>query len=126
MPNTKEIKIDGGKLPFSKVVQAGGMVYVSGVVGRNDTTNAIPFSAAEQAEATMKKIQNLLEQSGSCWDNAVKVTIFVTDMRYFAEINSVYKNYFSEGKMPARSCVAVDGLPDAEAKVEIEVIAEAL
>lgn len=125
MENRKEVVVDGGNLPFSKVVKSGTTVYVSGVVGRDDKDQTIPFGAADQTKNAMDKLSALLAQAGTCLDNALKVTIFVTDMRYFADVNSVYKNYFSVGKMPARSCVAVASLPDAEAKVEIEIIARA-
>ena len=120
----KKVIVDGGSMPFSKVVQKGSTVYISGMVGRNDGDGTIPFSAADQTKVLMDKLQALLGSVHATLDNALKITIFVTDMRYFAEINAVYKTYFSEGQMPARSCVAVSALPDADAKVEMEVIAE--
>ena len=120
----KKVIVDGGSMPFSKVVQKGSTVYISGMVGRNDGDGTIPFSAADQTKVLMDKLQALLGSVHATLDNAPKITIFVTDMRYFAEINAVYKTYFSEGQMPARSCVAVSALPDADAKVEMEVIAE--
>lgn len=122
---TKTIIVKGGDFPFSKVVKASGAIYVSGVVGRDDATQEIPFSVAEQARIALTKIQNLLSQANADMDDVVKATIFLTDMRYFADVNSIYREFFSADKMPARSCVAVTALPDSEAKVEIEVIAEA-
>ncbi|NMA12229.1 MAG: RidA family protein [Chloroflexi bacterium] len=122
---TKTIVVKGGNFPFSKVVKAGGAIYVSGVVGRDDATQEIPFSAADQARIALTKIQNLLSQANADMDDVVKATIFLTDMRYFADVNTVYRSFFSDDQMPARSCVAVSSLPDPEAKVEIEVIAEA-
>ena len=124
MRTDKKIIVDGGAMPFSKVVRKGSTVYISGMVGRNDADGTIPFSASEQTGVLMDKIGSLLGTVNASWDNALKVTIFVTDMRYFAEINAVYNTYFSDGMMPARSCVAVAALPDADAKVEMEVIAE--
>ncbi len=120
----KKVILDGGSWPFSKVVQKGSTVYISGMVGRNDADGTIPFSVADQTVVLMDKLQTLLGSVNATLDNALKITIFVTDMRYFAEVNAVYKNYFSEGQMPARSCVAVSSLPDPDAKVEMEVIAE--
>ena len=122
---TKTIIVKGGAFPFSKVVRVGKVLYVSGVVGRDEATQEIPFSAADQAKIALTKIQNLLSQADSSMDDVVKATIFLTDMRYFADVNTVYRTFFSEDQMPARSCVSVTGLPDPEAKVEIEVIAEA-
>ncbi len=124
MQTEKKVIVDGGGMPFSKVVRKGSTVYISGMVGRNDADGSIPFTASDQTAVLMDKIRALLGAVNATWDNALKVTIFVTDMRYFAEVNTVYKTYFSEGQMPARSCVAVTALPDADAKVEMEVIAE--
>ena len=124
MQTEKKVIVDGGGMPFSKVVRKGSTVYISGMVGRNDADGSIPLSASDQTAVLMDKIRNLLGTVNAGWDNALKVTIFVTDMRYFSEVNAVYKTYFSEGQMPARSCVAVTALPDADAKVEMEVIAE--
>ena len=124
MMTEKKVILDGGAMPFSKVVQKGSTVYISGMVGRNDADGTIPFSAADQTRVLMDKLNVLLGSVNATLDNALKITIFVTDMRYFSEINAVYKTYFSEGLMPARSCVAVTALPDPDAKVEMEVIAE--
>ena len=124
MHTEKKVIVEGGQMPFSKVVQKGSTVYISGMVGRNDSDGTIPFSAADQTKVLMNKLQSLLAAVNATLDNALKITIFVTDMRYFSEINAVYKTFFSEGQMPARSCVAVTALPDADAKVEMEVIAE--
>ena len=124
MQTEKKIIVDGGGWPFSAVVQKGSTVYISGMVGRDASDGSIPFSAADQTKVLMDKLQTLLGSVNATLDNALKITIFVTDMRYFNEINAVYKTYFSEGQMPARSCVAVTALPDADAKVEMEVIAE--
>ena len=124
MHTEKEVVLDGGGMPFSRVVRKGSSVYISGMVGRSDSDGSIPFSAADQTKVLMDKLQTLLGSVNATLDNALKITIFVTDMRYFSEINEVYKSYFSEGQMPARSCVAVTALPDKDAKVEMEVIAE--
>lgn len=124
MKTEKKVIVDGGSMPFSKMVQKGTTVYISGLVGRNDADGTIPFSAADQTKVLMEKLQALLGTVNATLDNALKVTVFVTDMRYFAEVNEVYRTYFTAGNMPARSCVAVSSLPDADAKVEIEMIAE--
>lgn len=124
MHTEKKVIVDGGSMPFSRVVQKGSTVYISGLVGRSDADGTIPFSAADQTKVLMDKLQVLLGTVNASLDNALKITIFLTDMRYFNEINAVYRTYFSEGQMPARSCVAVSALPDADAKIEIEVIAE--
>jgi 2-iminobutanoate/2-iminopropanoate deaminase len=66
----------------------------------------------------------VLAAGGSSLDKVFKVTIFLADMGFFAEMNAEYAKWFVwEGKMPARSCVAVKQLPKG-ARVEIECIAQ--
>jgi 2-iminobutanoate/2-iminopropanoate deaminase len=63
-----------------------------------------------------------LEKAGTSLAQALKATIFVTDMGGYAGMNQVYGSFF-KASPPARSCVEVSRLPDPEALVEIEMIA---
>ncbi len=69
----------------------------------------------------MKNIKAVLDQAGLGFENIVKTTIFLTDMADFPGVNEVYGKFF-KSKAPARSTVAVQGLPRG-VKVEIEVLA---
>ena len=68
----------------------------------------------------MKNIGEILKAAGTDFPKAVKTTCFLADMGDFNAFNSVYGKYFT-GK-PARSCVAVKGLPK-NVLVEVEVVA---
>ena len=68
----------------------------------------------------MQNLKALAESNGFSLNNAVKTTVFLTDMGDFAAVNSVYARYFT-GEYPARSCVAVHQLPKG-AKFEIEAV----
>lgn len=118
------MSIDNKSLPYSKIVRQDNTVYVSGVVGRDEVTGNISVNIAEQTEAILTKLEKILNSAGTTLDKGLKVTVYLTDMRSFAEVNSVYRKFFSSDRFPARSCVAVAGLPDSEAKVEIDIIAE--
>jgi 2-iminobutanoate/2-iminopropanoate deaminase len=109
-------------LPFSTAVVYGDLVFISGVIGRNPETGQMSTDISEQTRHTMELIQRRLEEAGSSLDLAVKVTIFMTDMTLFGNMNNAYRQFFNQG-FPARSCVEVVSLPDREALVEIEVIA---
>ncbi len=74
-----------------------------------------------QTEQVMKNIAGLLGAAGLGFDNVVKTTIFLSSMQHFAAVNEVYGAHFT-GDPPARSTVAVAGLPKG-VDVEIEVIA---
>jgi len=69
----------------------------------------------------MENIKNLLEQSGLSLAQVVKTTIYLTDIKDFSLVNSIYSRYFEE-PFPARTTVQVAALPRG-AKIEIEVIA---
>jgi 2-iminobutanoate/2-iminopropanoate deaminase len=122
MPVERKLVSKSDALPFSTAVIYGDLVFISGVVGRNADTGQMAADISEQTRQTMELIQQRLEEAGSSLDLALKVTIFLTDMNLFENMNSAYRQFFSQG-FPARSCVEVVSLPDREALVEIEVIA---
>ena len=76
---------------------------------------------AAQAEKVMDNVRAVLEAAGVGVDHIVKTTIFLVDMRAFAEVNTVYERKLN-GHKPARSTVAVAALPKG-ALVEVEVLA---
>ena len=62
----------------------------------------------------------MLKSGGSSLKQAVKLTVFLTDLSYFPQVNEVFKEFFSENP-PARSAVEVSALP-MNAKIEIEAV----
>jgi 2-iminobutanoate/2-iminopropanoate deaminase len=110
-------------LPYSPAVGCGPFVFISGSVGRDPASGQIAKGdVGNQTRQAMRNIAAHLEKAGSSFDQALKATIFITDMDLFAEMNKAYRSFFS-GAPPARSCVEVSRLPDPEALVEIELIA---
>jgi 2-iminobutanoate/2-iminopropanoate deaminase len=121
----KEIPVKPAKpeAPYSPAVGCGPFVFISGSVGRDPATGAIAKGdITGQTRQTMRNIAAALEKAGSGFGQAVKATIFITDMERFGEMNKAYRSFF-EDDPPARSCVEVSRLPDPEALVEIELIA---
>jgi len=103
-------------------MRAGDFVFISGQIGIDPTVGKIPGKdAAEQATQALKNIRAILTAAGLSSDHVVKSTIFLKNMDDFAKVNEVYGKFF-EADPPARSSVAVAGLP-MNALVEIEVIA---
>lgn len=109
-------------MPFSTVVGFGDLIFVSGLVGRNPETGQIAADISEQTKQTLANVEAQLAMAGISLANVLKATVFITDMALVQEMNQAYREIFREG-LPARSCVQVSALPDAEALVEIEVIA---
>lgn len=107
--------------PYSQAIQSGSLLFVSGVMPIDLTTNTLVENTIEaQAKQVMKNIDGVLKAAGYTVDDVVKTTCFLSDINNFAAFNEVYGNYFTS--KPARSCMAVKDLPKA-ALVEVEVIA---
>lgn len=107
--------------PYSQAIQSGSLLFVSGVMPIDPTTNTLVENTIEaQAKQVMKNIDGVLRAAGYTVDDVVKTTCFLSDINNFAAFNEVYGNYFTS--KPARSCMAVKDLPKA-ALVEVEVIA---
>ena len=104
---------------MSKIVIHNGTVYLCGQVG-NSSDGTI--SMGRQTENMLAKVDSLLEQAGSGRDLILSATIFVRDMKDFAEMNTVWDSWIPEGHAPARACVeARMARPDL--LVEISIIA---
>jgi 2-iminobutanoate/2-iminopropanoate deaminase len=108
--------------PYSQGVQAGNMLFLSGQIAIDPATDElIEGSVSDEAIRVMENIKALLSSAGYSFSEIVKTTIFLTDMKYFAEVNQVYGSYFT-GDFPARETVAAAGLPK-NVNVEISVTA---
>ena len=109
--------------PYSQAIQVGNLIYTSGQIPIDPETGAsVEEGIKEQTRQSLTNVKAILEEVGLTMSNVVKTTVFMADMNDFADMNSVYAEFFSE-PYPARSAVAVKTLPKG-ALVEIEVIAE--
>lgn len=107
--------------PYSQAYEANGVVYCSGQIPVDPKTGlVVEGGIKEQTEQILKNIGAVLEAAGTGFDKVIKTTCFLSDMSLFAEFNAVYATKFVS--LPARSCVAVKGLPKG-VDAEIEVIA---
>ena len=97
-------------------------MFASGQIPTDPATGEfVKGGVAEQTEQVLKNLSAVLEAAGSGLDKVVKTTVFLADMKEFAEMNEVYAKFFT-GAPPARATVAAAGLP-RDARVEIEAIA---
>ncbi len=109
--------------PFSHLVNAGATLYLSGQVAQDpDTGKLIEGDVAAQTTRIFANLQAVLKTVDRDLSHIVKVTVFLTDMADFAEMNAVYTRHF-DLPYPARSTVAVKALP-LGARVEIECVAQ--
>ena len=109
--------------PYSQAVVAGGLVFVSGQIPFDAETGApVGGSFGEQVRGVLKNLEAVLRAAGASRETVVKVTVFLTDLSRFGELNAVYEEFFA-GHRPARAVVEVSALPKGVA-VEIEAVAE--
>lgn len=108
--------------PYSQGIAAGDLVFVSGQLPINPETGEMPEDIKCQAKASLENVKAVLEAAGSSLDKVVKTTCFLADIKYFADFNEVYAQFFPGKGAPARSAVGIAALPKG-AKVEIEAIA---
>lgn len=107
--------------PYSPAVVANGFVFVSGQIPLKSDGSLESASFAAQARQTLENLKAVLEAAGSNLNDAVKVTIYLSEMSNFAELNDIYAEYFGESK-PARACIQAAALPKGVA-IEIDAIA---
>lgn len=108
--------------PYSHAVRAGEVVYTSGQVGLDPATGElVPGGVAAQTRRAFDNLELVLRASNLTLRDVVKVNVFLLDMADFAAMNEEYARRF-EAPYPARSTVAVAGLPRG-ARVEIELVA---
>lgn len=107
--------------PYSQAIITGDLIFASGQValipGTKEMNNA---DIKTETRQVLSNLQHVVEAAGSSFANAVKLTVFMTDMNNYGAINEVYAEFLGDSK-PARAAVEVANLP-AGANVEIEGI----
>lgn len=121
-----------GHYPHARRV--GNLLFLSGVGPREKGTKIIPgveldeqgnilsYDIEKQCRSVFNNIKNILEDSGSSWENIVDVTVFLTNMKDdFPTYNKLWKEYFAENP-PCRTTLEINCLPTPIA-IELKVIA---
>jgi reactive intermediate/imine deaminase len=107
--------------PYSQAVRAGDLVFLSGQIPLDPATGELVGGDFEaRARRVFDNLKAVADAAGGTLDQAVKVTIFLTDLGQFAAVNKVMTEYFSE-PYPARAAVGVATLPKG-ADVEAEAV----
>jgi 2-iminobutanoate/2-iminopropanoate deaminase len=108
--------------PYSQGIIAGNLVFVSGQIAINPSTNEMVLSDIKtETKQVMENIKAILTEAGIDFSHVIKTTIFLMDMQNFAQVNEIYGTYFTS-EFPARETVQVAGLPKG-VNVEISVTA---
>ncbi len=124
-PTIEHVVADGLIKPLPLYTHAtvhNGTVYVSAIQGFIPGTLDFPSAdPADQARQVLANLKIVLEQAGSSLERVLKITLLMTDMAHFPQINEAINEAFPVDP-PARSSIAVAELPK-EAKVAIEAVA---
>ncbi|MEL7202275.1 MAG: RidA family protein [Pseudomonadota bacterium] len=107
--------------PFSRVVDANGVIYLAGHLGRDPETRVLPEGIRAQTTQTLRNIGATLAAVNATHADIVRCQVFLDDINNFDAMNAAYRVFFPQNP-PARTTVAVKGLA-LNAKIEIECTA---
>jgi 2-iminobutanoate/2-iminopropanoate deaminase len=109
-------------LPFSKVVEANGFVFLAGQIGdAPGSVGPVPGGIEAETRSMLDNVGRLLRAVGLDYGDVVKCTVYLTDFDDFAAMNAIYREVFPTA-MPTRATVQVTRLA-LDARIEIEVTA---
>jgi 2-iminobutanoate/2-iminopropanoate deaminase len=123
-PNRETIDAPGAPAaigPYSHAVRAGSLLFCSGQIPLHpDSGEIVGTTAAEQARQCLLNLTAVCEAAGASLQDAVRLTVYMTDLAAFPEVGEVYAPFFPHSP-PARVAVGVAALPRG-AQVEIDAI----
>jgi|TARA_B110000438_G_scaffold77547_1_gene77754 reactive intermediate/imine deaminase len=107
--------------PYSQAIKNGGVVFLSGQIPLDpETMELVEGGIEEQTQQVFKNLSAVCEAAGGKLQDAVKLTIYITDLANFAMVNEIMAEQFDQ-PFPARATIQVSALPKA-AEVEIDAI----
>ena len=113
--------------PLSQFYISGNLLFISGQVGIDASTDKIPEDFESQLSHVFENLQHVLTSAGASKGQVIKTTVYMTDLAQFDQMNAAYAEYFGQHK-PARTTIGVAGLPqfpgDPTVYIEIEAVAE--
>ena len=108
--------------PYSQAVLAGNTLYCSGQIAINPKSGALnTANITTETNQVMQNLEAVLSEAEMNFDNVVKCSIFLKDMKQYTDVNKVYAEYFNDNP-PAREAVEVSVLP-RNVNIEISLIA---
>lgn len=106
--------------PYSQAIRAGDTVYLSGQIGLEPASMMLAEGFEAQAEQVFANLAAVAEAAGGSLADAVKITIYLTDLANFQKVNEIMTRYCAE-PFPARAAVGISSLPRG-ALVEAEAV----
>ena len=110
--------------PYSQAIKSNNLVFVSGQIPVDPKTGeVVDGTLADQTRQILNNIKAILETADSGINRIVKISVFMANLSYFEEVNSVFSEFFA-AEPPARETVEVSRLPK-DVNIEISCIAVA-
>jgi 2-iminobutanoate/2-iminopropanoate deaminase len=107
--------------PYSHAVRTGNLLFCSGQIPLDrQTGELVGETAPEQARRCLENLQAVCAAAGATLADAVRITVYMTDLGQFASVNEVYAAFFATDP-PARVAIGVAALPRG-AQVEIDAV----
>jgi 2-iminobutanoate/2-iminopropanoate deaminase len=113
--------LEPGRLPFSKVVEANGFVFLAGQIGDAPGSGLVAGGIEAETRQMLDNVGGLLRAVGLDYGDVVKCTVYITDFDEFDAMNAIYREVFPTDP-PTRATVEVTRLA-LGARIEIEVLA---
>ena len=108
--------------PYSQGIRTGSLLFCSGQIPLDPSTGEIVKEDVEgQARRCLENLGAVCEAAGGSLADAVRCTVYLTDMNDFARVNEVYATFFEGAEPPARVAIGVASLPKG-ADVEIDAV----
>jgi reactive intermediate/imine deaminase len=107
--------------PFSEAVLTGNTLYIAGHLGLDPATGKPGATPQEEAKLAMESFKRTVEAGGMTMDDVVSVTVYCSDVSFYAAFNGVYRTYFKEN-FPARAFIG-SGKLLFDARFEVQGIA---
>ncbi len=109
--------------PYAQATKANGFIFCAGQSAFDPATgNLVSGGIKEQTRQTLRNIRVILEAGNSSLSRVVKITVFLSDWKYFKEMNEAYSEFFDREHPPARSTVQGDRWPEGSL-IAIEAVA---
>jgi reactive intermediate/imine deaminase len=106
---------------YSQAVKVADTVYISGQIPLDpDTMEVVSQEFEQQARQVFKNLIAVADAAGGSLADAVKLTVYLTDLTDFAALNTIMADYISE-PFPARAAVQVAALPKG-VQIEIDAV----
>ena len=109
--------------PYNQAVMANDTLYISGQIPlKSENMELVQGDIKKETQQVMENLGYILDAAEMKFENVVKSTIFLSEMKNFGKVNQIYSSYFENKSAPARETLAVKTLPK-NVRIEISMIA---